>query len=86
LQQVFLNLIINAVEAMSDPACLNRVLTVRTLVEQDNCVVIKVEDTGPGIGRLKEKISSSPFSRPSQTEWAWDYRSAERSSNRTAGI
>jgi C4-dicarboxylate-specific signal transduction histidine kinase len=80
LQQVFLNLIINAVEAMSDPACLNRVLTVRTLVEQDSCVVIKVEDTGPGIGRAQSEDIFKPFSRPSQTEWAWDYRSAERSS------
>ncbi len=61
LQQVFLNLIINAVEAMSDPACLNRVLTVRTLVEQDNCVVIKVEDTGPGIGRAQSEDIFKPF-------------------------
>jgi signal transduction histidine kinase len=61
LQQLFLNLIINAIEAMSDPACVNRVLTVRTLVEQDNCVVIKVEDTGPGIGRTRSEDIFKPF-------------------------
>jgi signal transduction histidine kinase len=61
LQQVFLNLINNAVEAMSNPACVNRVLTVRTLVEQDNCVVIKVEDTGPGIGRAQSEDIFKPF-------------------------
>jgi signal transduction histidine kinase len=46
---------------MSNPACVNRVLTVRTLVEQDNCVVIKVEDTGPGIGRAQSEDIFKPF-------------------------
>lgn len=60
-QQVLLNLIVNAVEAMSNPACPNRVLTVRTLVEQDSCVVIKVEDTGPGIDRAQSENIFEPF-------------------------
>lgn len=48
LQQVLLNLIGNAVEAMGASAPDARVLRVRTEVDQDDCI-ITIEDTGPGI-------------------------------------
>jgi PAS domain S-box-containing protein len=47
IQQVILNLVMNAEQAMSDPA-LPRVLSVRTLMSGGDAVV-EVRDTGPGI-------------------------------------
>jgi len=49
LQQVVLNLVMNAIEAMSgvtDRPC--RVL-IRTSLDEDNQIVVSVQDTGPGI-------------------------------------
>ena len=47
IQQVILNLVMNAEQAMSDPAS-PRVLSVRTLMSGADAVV-EVRDTGPGI-------------------------------------
>jgi two-component system NtrC family sensor kinase len=47
IQQVILNLVMNAQQAMSDPA-VTRVLSVRTLMSGSNAMV-EVRDTGPGI-------------------------------------
>lgn len=49
LQQVMLNLVMNAIEAMSDVSDRPRVLTISTFTEQDQAIFIRVEDTGPGI-------------------------------------
>ncbi len=49
LQQVLLNLSLNAVEAMSATADRDRVLRVRTGSHNENTVVVTVQDTGPGI-------------------------------------
>jgi C4-dicarboxylate-specific signal transduction histidine kinase len=48
LQQVILNLIINAIEAMSDTIDGPRRLTVRTMSDATH-VVVSVQDTGPGL-------------------------------------
>jgi C4-dicarboxylate-specific signal transduction histidine kinase len=52
LQQVIINLILNAVQAMSDPAIRTRKLLVQTAVA-GGVVVTKVRDTGPGFAAEK---------------------------------
>ncbi|MGZ3321971.1 MAG: ATP-binding protein, partial [Xanthobacteraceae bacterium] len=50
LQQVLLNLIINAVEAMDSVSDRARVLTVRSEFCRPDGVLVWIEDTGPGLG------------------------------------
>jgi signal transduction histidine kinase len=49
LQEVFINLIQNAMDAMDGVEDTRRVLTVRTRAADANLVVAEVEDSGPGI-------------------------------------
>jgi signal transduction histidine kinase len=49
LQEVFVNLIRNAIEAMDSPKDERRVLQVRTTRDGNGTVVVDVEDSGPGI-------------------------------------
>ncbi len=49
LQEVFINLIRNAIEAMDSPKDDRRVLHVRAARDGDNAIVVDVEDSGPGI-------------------------------------
>jgi two-component system, NtrC family, sensor kinase len=66
LQQVVLNLITNAVEAMSTVEARPRLLTVATRPHEDEGVLIRVQDSGPGIepgGR--ERIFDAFFSTKS---------------------
>jgi PAS domain S-box-containing protein len=49
LQQVLLNLVMNAVEAMSSVADRERILIVRSEMSESDCVLITVEDSGTGI-------------------------------------
>jgi C4-dicarboxylate-specific signal transduction histidine kinase len=60
LQQVVVNLAINAIQAMAAAMCMPRVLTIRTAMTSRG-VAIYIEDTGPGIadntfGRLFESF------------------------------
>jgi signal transduction histidine kinase len=50
LQQVLLNLIVNAVEAMASLSDGARVLTVKSETSQPDGVLVSVEDSGIGIG------------------------------------
>jgi PAS domain S-box-containing protein len=60
LQQVFLNLITNAIDAMSAVTNRERVLTVRSEVCESDHVLITVEDTGTGIAQDRlERIFNS---------------------------
>jgi signal transduction histidine kinase len=66
LQQVILNLITNAVEAMSAVEGRPRLLVVTTRRQEDDGVLIRVQDSGPGIepgGR--ERIFDAFFSTKS---------------------
>ena len=49
LQQVLLNLIVNAIEAMSSVTDRARRLSVKTDVHESDCILITVADEGPGI-------------------------------------
>jgi signal transduction histidine kinase len=50
LQQVFLNLLMNAVEAILTVSDREHVVCVRSRKHDDEAVLIAIEDTGPGIG------------------------------------
>ena len=57
LQQVVLNLIMNAVEAMGSSAGRARVLRLRTEIDPADTVLITIADTGPGIDpKMADKI------------------------------
>jgi len=61
LQQVLLNLVVNAVEAMSDIAGRARVLTVATRVTGDAALEVSVADTGTGLGSEAIELVFEPF-------------------------
>ena len=61
LQQVLVNLIVNAADAMSDVPRAERRVTISTAPD-DNFAEVSVSDAGPGIGRDKLKEVFEPFS------------------------
>jgi len=63
LQQVLLNLIVNAVDSMRDPACRIRMLSIAATSDVADGVIFSVGDTGPGIPPgLEGKIFEALFS------------------------
>ena len=83
LQQVLLNLIINAIEAMSAVDEGPRELLISSASNAADGVLVGVRDSGRGLtpesfGRLFQA-----FTRPSPTAWVWGCRSAVRSSRCT---
>ncbi|HDK38040.1 MAG TPA: PAS domain S-box protein, partial [Thiolapillus brandeum] len=57
IDQVILNLIRNAIEAMTETDKRQRVLTLRTRSAGDNAVITSIEDTGPGADKaLRDKL------------------------------
>jgi signal transduction histidine kinase len=60
VQQVLVNLIVNAADAMSDVPRAERTVTIST-VRDDNLAEVSVSDAGPGIGRDKLKKVFEPF-------------------------
>ncbi len=61
LQQVLINLITNACDAMADMPSGARALTIRTGPGGNDCVLISVCDTGPGIEEGKLEQVFEPF-------------------------
>jgi hypothetical protein len=70
LQQVLLNLVINACDAMAGLAG-ERKLTIISRSLADTEVEFSVWDIGPGLPPGALSRSSSPSSPPSPTAWAW---------------
>ena len=64
LQQVVVNLAINAIQAMASANSIPLVLTIRTAVTTSRRVAIYVEDTGPGIAdEAFERLFESFFTK-----------------------
>jgi C4-dicarboxylate-specific signal transduction histidine kinase len=61
LQQVILNLVMNAVEAMSQPGDETRVLQIRTEPASDETVVVRVIDSGPRVDPELVQKMFQPF-------------------------
>jgi signal transduction histidine kinase len=84
LQQVMLNLITNAVEAMRPITDRARVLKVSSRFVSGQSVLIDVADTGTGIEPKNVDGLFDAFSRQSPMARAWAWRSAAPSSRPTA--
>jgi signal transduction histidine kinase len=69
LGQVFLNLMLNAVQAMSEQDSARNVLRVATRVSESGEVIIEVQDTGAGMSPEVLERLFEPFftTRPSST-------------------
>jgi C4-dicarboxylate-specific signal transduction histidine kinase len=66
LQQVIVNLTINAIQAMNNTEVTARRLLISTSLTADNCVYITFEDTGPGIAsESRDRVFESFFSTKS---------------------
>jgi len=61
LQQVMLNLIVNAVEAMTATSDGQRELLIRTAADSSNGVSIAMRDSGPGLSPAEVKRVFDPF-------------------------
>ena len=61
LHQVLVNLVVNAQQAMEKGAAFEKVLTIRTSVNQAGRVLIDVTDTGPGIPEEMRRRIFEPF-------------------------
>ena len=61
LEQVLLNLLLNAMEAMSERIGGDRMVVVRTRNAEGNCVQASVEDGGPGLRNGTQQMVFEPF-------------------------
>jgi len=61
LSQVFLNLIMNAAQAIPEGSVAGHVITVRTLTRADGCCVVEVQDDGVGIPEAQQSRIFEPF-------------------------
>jgi GAF domain-containing protein len=85
LQQVTLNLIVNAIQSMRDVEDGDRELQISTVSIEPEGVCVAVRDTGLGCARRGCRVSLNPSTRPSPTAWGWASRSAARSSKPMVG-
>ncbi len=83
LQQVIINLIMNAIQALSHDDFSSRIVRVSARLDDDE-VVISCSDNGPGFSGDGEAFFK-PFTRRRNTEWEWVSPSADQSSRRTTG-
>jgi C4-dicarboxylate-specific signal transduction histidine kinase len=61
LQQVLLNLMMNAMEAMTNTPAQKRLLSIVTRMAKDGCIEARITDRGPGIGSNELARLFEPF-------------------------
>jgi len=83
LQQVIINLVINGIEAMQPATDRPRELVIRSGQDETHRVLVSVTDCGVGSPPRVRTGCSTPSSPLNPVAWAWDYRSAVRSSKLT---
>ena len=81
LQQVLLNLVMNAIEAMSSVTTRERVLIVKSEIGASGDVLITVEELAPELIRTMWTVFSKRSSQRRLKAWGWDCRFAAQSSN-----
>jgi phosphoglycerate-specific signal transduction histidine kinase len=85
LQQVVLNLIVNALEAMSGIDQMQRRLSISSIRDEPNGVLVAVSDSGSGLDPRHWTASLMPFTPPKLMAWEWGLQSARRLFKPTAG-
>ena len=73
LQQVLVNLAVNAIQAMSESGAMRRRMLIRTILSDPESVCCIVEDSGPGIDQRRFPV----FSIPSSTKTRHGYGVAD---------
>ena len=76
LQQVLLNLVVNAIQAMATIADGARDLLITTAPTGSNFVLVRVADSGPDSIHRCSSMFSIHITLPSLTAWAWAWQSA----------
>ena len=84
IEQVVLNLLHNALEAMHERVAATRAVVVQTVATTDGRVEVRVRDDGAGLPAGDVHALFEPFFTTKATVSAWASRSARRSSRRTA--
>lgn len=84
MQQVLMNLFINAAEAMSEVTTRPRTLTIQSS-SSDIGLIVRIEDAGEGIKECDRDRIFDVFFTTKSTEPEWGFRSVARSSRRMAG-
>jgi Signal transduction histidine kinase regulating C4-dicarboxylate transport system len=84
IQQVLLNLIINALDAVEQLPPAQRRIIISSRSDKGDVAEVSVRDFGVGLPKDRpEKFSITSFPR-NKKEWAWDWLSSDRLSKRTA--
>jgi C4-dicarboxylate-specific signal transduction histidine kinase len=85
LQQVMLNLIINAVEAMNGVDEGSRELLINSTNSESDAVLVAVQDSGPGLGSADPERAFEALYTTKPGSLGMAYQSAARSSKRMGG-
>ena len=86
LQQVMLNLVMNAIDAMDTVTNGARQLRVTSALRAPNDVLIAVENWGLELPRRTSTASLIPSLRRNPTAWVWAWRFVDLLSRRTVGV
>jgi C4-dicarboxylate-specific signal transduction histidine kinase len=76
LQQVMLNLLVNAIEATAPMSVGTRIIRVESRAHGANEVAVAMTDSGAGIPPPAMERLFDPFYTTKTGEWVWDLRSA----------